>query len=376
MPPKILEEFDLLAIPRDRPSMHLTDHPSKSIIFRAAWDASLRELRILLKKERRFFKRFKYDWVKLQSSYRFPLEAALQLRVLQAMSDISPAHPNFGNLANVCVRIVGAGGVGVECILKGEYRYILVSTSFVKYIWEFVHCLAALNPSTCSFEVGGSGGDFRSMADKLDLPTLVQTQRKEIDSLISLALMYNRSQIPENLPNRYTDAEEMELKGQGFIAVMVHAADTFAVFHELGHLLSPKLYGGTRHLEKEIEADASALSLSIILASKMPGVAVAVVIGPACIFGLLKHLALCRAAFATVEGGGDASDEELMAEMEEICRREAAFVDSLLIAGLPPEIAELYRQWCREFRLVMDVTSLRLRELSRARPPANPENVP
>jgi hypothetical protein len=240
---------------------------------------------------------------------------------------------------------------------------VCISFSLAKYVWEFVHCYGYLrsHPSLYAVPYPNLNAEHASWTDE-DVVASVASNASELDSLIGIAGLLSSYEVP-HFQARYPKKLPRHPKLAYFVELII-GAETLVALHEVGHLLNHGSFDNERLCEHEIQADASALSLCIALASTVKWHPLMLLNSSALTFNVLRHFNLCRRTFAGINFHlKRTSDFDMNLEMryeEELQTRVSEFSRSIILAGFPSRVAHIFERCEYEFFFVIEATKRRL----------------
>lgn len=363
----IIEHYRKLAVSREGSRYELSVHPFALDDEPQAKLQAVRDIRSLMATEKHFFKHHSYRWAARLDSYRNGFEGLLQLFILVAISDISPEHPHYELLSNICARAAAMGGANAHSFQSGEFRYALVSTGLLKLLWEFLHTFDELAPRPARYEEKPGTNISASCWIDGDAEQIAENSPLALDRLIQLAAAYVDFRLPTPLGPRYSNRTQLQGARGLYIARMIAAADAFIVLHEVGHLLRHKSSNAPRTLTEEIEADEVALSLMIILASKIPSIGEMFLGGISLAFAAMRYANLVG-KIVRIRRYKDAAIQDEEKFENELYQRSRLLSTNAIMMGLPAGIATTFDRQSQEFFLLTEATKIHLlKRLKRGR---------
>ncbi|MFK0276094.1 hypothetical protein ACIQUG_20605 [Ensifer sp. NPDC090286] len=314
----IVDHYDKVAFYRDSDSSRLTRFTDESrtvtVNFDENWISDLK--RRVFNDNRRLFRDFDYNWALEDQNFSTPMEQYIQLKLLDVLADVSPDHPNYLKFGNICFRISNTANMNAESFTSESYKYVCVTSAYVKYIKEFLYTF---------FEIyAKSGADNASSGRKRTSGQAVydELSRRPLEHETSLARLihtgfsYSRYKIPLDLAppvwNHPLFGEHIKAE----YGPLIIGADLFLALHELGHILEHTFKSTRRNHREEIEADRAASSLFLIASARDPVLASVHARAPALAFSVLRHFNMIRRVAKIVDKS--ISDPDQMAgELEE-----------------------------------------------------------
>ena len=359
----IITHYEALARAREARSHTLVAPASLTSEFdRATADAAAKIGALL--ESAAFFRTFDYRWAADPTSYRNPLEAALQRMVLTAICEIEPSHPHYPRLGDICVRVAPSGGVNAMSFEDEGFKYAVMTTALVKYPWEFLHVFDTLRPRASRYDEIPGFNAAAAAWTPADAAGCAAEQGEALDQLFDTALSYTDFTVPEHLESRYNSVTERNSPRAAYMTQTIGAADAFIVLHEVGHLLAHPGPATQRDERIEIQADEAALSLMIILSSREPTITPYLMNGPALSFAAMRHFNMCRRTgfhLKSITKKDESFDEEAERRFEqELTDRSCRISRMAASMGLPRLLAKSFDTISQEMFFLTEATKLRL----------------
>jgi hypothetical protein len=300
-------------------------------------------------KHEQFYTRFGYEWVRDRRNFLNPFEALFQFELLRILGDLSPSHPDYWRLKETAVRFIPTANIGAECREVGDYAFILLSTSFIRYIKEIVLALWRLH----RIALGGGNNADRSACFTChnhvfgqDAELAMRISWREAEKVFTPLLAVIFSHLNYEVPCFKSIALTVEMDEAGKPADMLpfgglyHPVEMFVLCHELAHLLKGDVEKQERSVEEELLADHSAMSLYIIHNSfnarqpLMISHPMSYFVGPVLFFQGMRLLALCRRLVILRECDFQTGANHLLDEERELSARLIMINYSISLYGL------------------------------------------
>lgn len=327
--PGIVAAFDALRLSLENKTFLLSPSPlfpqyandDKRLIL------AIDQISASIKRYPRFFAKHNYEWALEPVAYSWSLEALYQSHILEALAEASLDHPNAARFSNVAVRFLASGIASGESIQHNQYRYLVLSTSFMKLLQEFLWLLwrlvslgAQRSPACKIVTTSHFGGDKVETALRAGGEEVVAA----VDRFLSVIWAYAGFDRPAAKPVYLV--REMQLDDERNVALLslYESTEIFVLFHELIHLLEHDFGQLKRSLTEELAADFYASSFLINHTSRHHYSRYGFLAGPALFFQLSRLLLLVRrVASTTAEGGGSRAIDAIGSEYELRTRLEA-----------------------------------------------------
>ncbi|MBI1746126.1 MAG: hypothetical protein HYR55_06015 [Acidobacteria bacterium] len=253
-----------------------------------------------------FYRAFDYAWTLNPLNYTSLLECLYQQLSLEVLADIDPRHPNWRKLNHIAIRVVPTGSLNAECLLDRDFKYVMLSTPFLKILQATLATLKILAT--------------RGRQVKRNLPLWVRSNHLN-GRYVELALRDDFDACQGDLLNLLADVfyyathGELEIpnaraprlmdtvtdKGDFDYLILYEATEMFVVCHELAHILEHDLTSRARTSMEEHQADYYGASLYLIYNSMNMKTAHGFLSGPALFFSVMRSFVMCRNLLGAIQ---------------------------------------------------------------------------
>lgn len=234
---------------------------------------------------REFFSNFEYEWMLNPKSYSSLFECQMQWSLIDSIADVRPSHPNYKNFGNICVRESITLDIECSAIRSGEFRYVVISSGYVRLVKEFIVTFALMREGTDLSKAKTLKSDESTenagIYDELNSTEIVELTKTHEKRASEICLQFtgildqlltgeSPTLVTPPIVEYFNYPEAAKFGSLAFYMNLVHSIDMFIVFHEFVHLVDDGYLSENRDIDHEKAADNGALSLLIILTSRQP----------------------------------------------------------------------------------------------------------